>query len=806
MLAKISSKHYNQIGSYQKFFSSWSYSAAISNFEPNVSLPYNKLLDNLSIIRKKLNRPLSLSEKILYSHLDDPECVSNIKRNESFISLNPDRLAMPDSSSQIALLQFISTGMSKVNLPSTIHCDHLIEAHCNAKQDLQEANIKNIEINNFLISASKKYGIGFWKPNSGIIHQIVLENYAFPGGFMIGTDSHTPNAGGLSMCGIGVGAPDALDCMVGYPLQLKAPKIIGIKLNGKLSKWCSPKMIILKVAQLLTVQGGTGAIIEYFGDKQTLDTISCTGMATICNMGAEIGATCSVFQYNESMKEYLNATGREYISNILNKDLINQLLKLDEKFDPKSQYDEFYEINLSKLKPSMNGPYTPDLRHNLGEDLSKEVNKNGWPKNLSASLIGSCTNSSYEDLSRVAFYIKQASNAGLKAVCPLYVSPGSEQIRATMKRDGLQDIFESVGATILGNSCGPCIGQWKREKSQFYDPNKPNSIITSFNRNFAKRNDGNSLTHSFVTSPEICAMLSFSGDITFDPTKDKLKTENGEEFMFKPPTDNDVEFLPKNGFDTSSLNDIYQEPIKNENEASKIEIDIDPTSERIQLYPIFNSLYNNGKDIENGIILIKTRGKCTTDHISLLGPWMKYRGHLDNMSNNCLIGAINDENGKENSIYNVLNDTSDNAVPETAKKYKENKIPWIVIGCDNYGEGSSRETAATVVRNLGGYAVIAKSFARIHETNLKKFGMLALTFDDKSDYDLIQTGDKISIVGINEFKPNKSLQLKVIKRENNKEIKKKIILNHTYNDEQIEWFKYGSSLNYIKQKQKLCEK
>eukprot|EP01084_Bolivina_argentea_P212482 361183_1 len=671
MLTKLIPKHCKYSITSKRLLSS--YNAPISNFEPNIPLPYNKLLNNLSIIRSKLNRPLSLSEKILYSHMEDPECVTDIIRNNSFIKLKPDRLAMPDSSSQIALLQFISTGLPKVSLPSTIHCDHLIIAHSGAEPDLTHANETNIEINNFLTSASKKYGIGLWKPNSGIIHQIVLENYAFPGGFMIGTDSHTPNAGGLSMIGIGVGAPDALDCMVNLPLELTTPKIIGIKLNGKLNEWCSPKMIILKVAELLTVSGGTQSIIEYFGDKDTLDTITCTGMATICNMGAEIGATSSVFQYNESMKEYLYATNRGYIADVLDTQLINELLRLDNEFDPNTQYDEFYEINLSELKPSMNGPYTPDLRHNLGEELEKVADENGWPKQLSASLIGSCTNSSYEDLSRVAYYVEQASNVGLKAKCPLYVSPGSEQIRATIKRDGIQDIFESVGAIMLGNSCGPCIGQWKRETTEFYDPNTPNSIITSFNRNFAKRNDGNPLTNSFITSPEICTTLAFAGNLTFNPEIDNI---NG--FKFIAPNGN---FLPINGFDKG--NETYY--ISPATDGESVKIEIDSNSERISLISEFQFEWD-GNDIIEAIVLIKARGKCTTDHISMAGPWLKYRGHLDILSNNTFIGVINDKNGLENCIENILTG-EEGSVPDTARYYKKNNKSWIVIGGNNYGEG-----------------------------------------------------------------------------------------------------------------------
>ena len=599
-----------------------------------------------------------------------------------------------------------------------------------------------------------------------------MENYAFPGGLLIGSDSHTVNAGGLGMIAIGVGGADVVDAMAGVSWELKAPKIYGVELTGKLSGWTSPKDVILKVADILTVSGGTGGIIEYYGDG--VDTISCTGMGTIANMGAEIGATTSVFGYTQSMKEYLIATKREYIAKECD-DVASELLFPDKG----CEYDKVIKINLSELEPALNGPYTPDLRNIVGDEITASATKNKWPINISASLIGSCTNSSYEDMTRVASIAKQAKKVGLKAKVPFLVTPGSEQVRATIERDGITEMLTSVGGLVLANACGPCIGQWKREKDEYYDPDQPNSIVTSYNRNFAKRNDGNPLTHGFVTSPEIATVLAFTGTLNFDPRNDSIKLDNGSEFKFDEPSG---EYLPERGFDSGV--DTYQAPAK---DGSKVNVNVSPTSDRLQLLEPFDEW--DGNDIDDAVILIKARGKCTTDHISMAGPWLKYRGHLDNISNNLLIGAINDKNGKENTVENVLT-SKDGTVPGTAREYKKNKVNWVIIGDNNYGEGSSREHAALEPRFLGGKAVITKSFARIHETNLKKQGLLPLTFKNPDDYAKLQTGDKVSIVGLKDFAPNKPLYL-VINGN-------KIELNHTFNDEQIKWFKAGSCLNYMK--------
>jgi len=752
----------------------------ISNFEQEVEVPYKKLVDKLQVVRKKLNKPLTLAEKVVYSHLDDPETVSSVKRGESYLKLRPDRVAMQDATAQMAVLQFISSGLPKTQVPSTIHCDHLIRGFEGSAKDLAVANTENKEVYDFLSSSGKKYGIGFWKAGSGIIHQIILENYAFPGGLMIGSDSHTPNAGGLGMCAIGVGGADVVDVMAGLPWELKAPKVIGVELKGELNEWCSPKDVILKVADILTVSGGTGAIVEYFGEG--VKHISCTGMGTICNMGAEIGATTSMFGYTESMKQYLTATERAGIANDADE-------YKDEYLNPDKgcQYDKVITINMSELQPALNGPFTPDLRNALGDEIRAAAEKNGWPMDVTASLIGSCTNSSYEDMCRVASLVEQAKAAGVSLACPFLISPGSEQVRATIARDGIQETLESVGGILLSNSCGPCIGQWHRPKSEIYDPDKPNSIVTSFNRNFAKRNDGNPLTNAFVTSPETCTVLAFAGKLDFNPATDAIKKPDGSEFRFKPPTGN---YLPPNGFDPGM--DTYQEPAK---DGSKLAVSVDPNSERLQLLSPFSAW--DGNDIEDATVLIKARGKCTTDHISMAGPWLKFRGHLDNISNNCLIGAINDANGKENSVENVLSG-SEGGVPDTAREYKKAKRAWVVVGDDNYGEGSSREHAALEPRHLGGRAVITRSFARIHETNLKKQGMLPLTFANKADYDKIQTGDSVSIRGLKSFAPGKPLELVVTKKDG-KQVTG-IPLNHTFNDEQIEWFKAGSALNLMKSK------
>lgn len=731
----------------------------MSPLEPNTTLPYEKLSANLSRVRNVLPGPLTLTEKVVYSHLDDPDCASSIVRGESYLKLRPDRVAMQDATAQMAVLQFMSSGLPKTAVPSSIHCDHLIQAQVEGKADLERAKEMNKEVYDFLASAGAKYGIGFWKPGSGIIHQIVLENYAFPGVMMIGTDSHTPNGGGLGACAVGVGGADAVDVMAGLPWELKAPKVIGVKLTGELNPWSSPKDVILKVADILTVKGGTGAIIEYHGPG--VETISCTGMGTICNMGAEIGATTSIFPVTDSMCDYLDATGRADIAAEArqNKDLLTP--------DNGAKYDQLIEINLSELPPMINGPFTPDLMNTM-KGIGEAARKNGWPLEVSATLIGSCTNSSYEDMTRSADLCKQALAAGLKCKVPFLVTPGSEQVRATIEQDGIADIFREAGGTVLANACGPCIGQWDRP-----DHGK-NTIVTSYNRNFTKRNDGNPNTHAFVTSPDVATIMSFTGTLDFDP-----ETSDIDGFKFQPPKG---VFLPPNGFNPGE--NTYQAPAK---DGSGLSVNVSPTSDRLQLLEPFKKW--NGQNIEDAVVLIKARGKCTTDHISMAGPWLKFRGHLDNISNNMLIGAINDVNGEANTIENVF--TNENGgVPDTARDYKARGQDWVVVGDENYGEGSSREHAALEPRHLGGRAIVVKSFARIHETNLKKQGMLPLTFDNPADYDHLQTGVKVSIVGVDSLSPG--VPLTMIAGD------KQIKLNHTFNSEQIEWFKHGSALNAMK--------
>lgn len=719
---------------------------------------------------KSLDRPLTLSEKVLYGHLDDPETIP--VRGETFLKLRPERVALQDATAQMAVIQFMSSERPSVAVPSTIHCDHLIAAENGAEADMVKAKDINKEVYDFLSSAASKYGLGFWKPGSGIIHQIVLENYAFPGLLMIGTDSHTPNAGGLGACAVGVGGADAVDVMVGLPWELKAPKVIGVKLTGKLQGWASPKDIILKVAGILTVKGGTGAIVEYFGEG--VDSLSCTGMGTICNMGAEIGATTSMFPYNSRMASYLKATGRDGVASLA--DSFSEHLRADEN----ALYDELIEINLSELEPHVNGPFTPDLAHPLSK-LKEEVEKNEWPEVLSAGLIGSCTNSSYEDMTRAASVVKQALAHGLKAASIFSITPGSEQVRATISRDGILDTFSEAGGTVLANACGPCIGQWNRKD---VPKGTPNSIITSFNRNFSQRNDGNPQTHAFVASPEVVTAMAIAGSLKFNPMTDTLKDENGSEFKLEPPSG---EELPARGFDSGV--DTFQAPLE---DGSSVDVVISPSSQRLSRLEPFPAW--DGKDYEDMPVLIKARGKCTTDHISMAGPWLKYRGHLDNISNNMLIGAVNDENGEINSVYNIVSNEF-GAVPDTARAYKAAGLKWVVIGDENYGEGSSREHAALEPRHLGGVAVIVKSFARIHETNLKKQGMLPLTFAEASDYDKIGSRDRVSIVGLGELGPGKSLQMKIHKEDGSIS---EIELKHTFSDEQIEWFKAGSALNKIK--------
>jgi len=665
----------------------------------------------------------------------------------------------------------MSAGLPTVAVPTTVPCDHLIQAQTGAENDLPRAKEINKEVYDFLSSCSAKYGIGFWQPGSGIIHQIVLENYAYPGGMMIGTDSHTPNAGGLGMIAVGVGGADAVDVMAGIPWELKCPKIIGVKLTGKRNGWTSPKDIILKVAGILTVKGGTGAIVEYFGEG--VESISCTGMATICNMGAEIGATTSVFPYNERMDEYLRATRRTEIADLAKQ--YKDLLKADEG----CQYDQIIEINLSELEPHINGPFTPDLATPLSE-FKNAVEKNGWPEELKVGLIGSCTNSSYEDMCRVSSLIKQALDNGVPAKSKFIITPGSEQIRATIVKDGQMELMKKVGGIVLTNACGPCIGQWDRKDIKKGDLN---SIITSYNRNFTARNDANPQTHAFVASPEIVTAMVFGGSLKFNPMKDEITKPDGSKFKFQPPSG---DALPPTGYDQGA--NVYQAPPE---DRSNVQVIVDPNSQRLQLLTPFNKW--NGEDYENLTILIKVKGKCTTDHISMAGPWLKYRGHLDNISNNMLIGAINAENGEANKIRNVLTGEYD-AVPAVARDYKAHSMPWVVIADENYGEGSSREHAALEPRHLGGVAVIVKSFARIHETNLKKQGVLPLTFADAADYDKIDPSDKVSILGLKTLTPGVPLTAKFVKADGSSfEIK----LNHTLNQGQIEWFKAGSALNLL---------
>eukprot|EP01111_Echinosteliopsis_oligospora_P007939 TRINITY_DN232_c0_g1_i1.p1 TRINITY_DN232_c0_g1~~TRINITY_DN232_c0_g1_i1.p1 ORF type:complete len:779 (+),score=262.06 TRINITY_DN232_c0_g1_i1:42-2378(+) len=740
---------------------------SMSRLEEDSFIDYDKIQKRLAEFKKHTDRPLTLSEKVLYGHLDDPS--TKVERGKTYLKLRPDRVAMQDATAQMAVLQFMSSGLPKTLVPSTIHCDHLIEAYKDSKTDMAVAVNTNKEVYDFLSSSALKYGMGFWKPGSGIIHQIVLENYAFPGGLMIGTDSHTPNAGGLGMVAIGVGGADAVDVMSGLPWELKAPKVIGVKLTGKLNGWTAPKDIILKLAGILTVKGGTGAIVEYFGPG--VDTISCTGMATICNMGAEIGATTSLFPFNSKMAEYLKSTNRSDIAQA------SEAFKQNLSADAGAKYDQVIEIDLSTLEPHVNGPFTPDLAHPISS-FANAVREKQWPAHLSAGLIGSCTNSSYEDMTRAAHIARQALDKGLKAKSQFLITPGSEQIRATISRDGLTETFEQVGGVVLANACGPCIGQWRRDDIKKGDKN---SIISSYNRNFTGRNDANPQTHSFVTSPDIVMALSIAGDLTFNPLTDTLTDSNGKQFKLQPPTG---EELPPRGFDAGE--NTYQAPAKGGN----VSVVVDPKSQRLQLLEPFQKW--DGKDLKDMPILIKAQGKCTTDHISAAGPWLKYRGHLDNISNNLLIGATNAENGKANSVKNQVTGEY-KGVPDTARDYKKAGIKWVVLGDENYGEGSSREHAALEPRHLGGAAIITKSFARIHETNLKKQGMLPLTFADPADYDKIQPDARISL-GISNLAPGKQV-IATVKPSSGSSFEVK--LNHTFNEGQIDWFKAGSALNHM---------
>ncbi|KAI4494906.1 hypothetical protein M0804_001107 [Polistes exclamans] len=746
---------------------------AMSKFDKTSYLPYEKLENTLKVVKKRLNRPLTLSEKILYSHLDEPN-KQEIERGTSYLRLRPDRVAMQDATAQMAMLQFISSGLPKVAVPSTIHCDHLIEAQTGGDADLKRAKDINKEVYTFLKTAGAKYGVGFWNPGSGIIHQIILENYAFPGLLMIGTDSHTPNGGGLGCLCIGVGGADAVDVMANIPWELKCPKVIGVKLTGGLKGWTSPKDIILKVAGILTVKGGTGAIVEYFGPG--VDSISCTGMATICNMGAEIGATTSVFPYNYRMQDYLKSTGRGEIASEADK-YREKLLTADSG----AKYDQIIELDLSTLEPHVNGPFTPDLAHPISK-LGETAKKNGWPNKIEVGLIGSCTNSSYEDMGRCANIAKQALKHGLKAKSTFNVTPGSEQIRATIERDGIAEILRDFGGIVLANACGPCIGQWDRKDVK---KGEKNTIVTSYNRNFTGRNDANPATHAFVTSPELVTALSIAGRLDFNPMKDKLKGNDGKEFLLDNPFGDE---LPSRGFDAGV--DTYDSP---PTDGSKVKVDVDAKSQRLQLLEPFDKW--DGKDLTELTVLIKVKGKCTTDHISAAGPWLKYRGHLDNISNNMFIGAVNSENGEVNKIKNQLTGEW-GAVPDVARHYKKNGVRWVAVGDENYGEGSSREHAALEPRHLGGRAIIVKSFARIHETNLKKQGLLPLTFANPSDYDKIQPTDKISLLGLNNIAPGKPVKAEIKHKDGKVDV---ISLNHTLNDQQIGWFKAGSALNRMKE-------
>ena len=737
---------------------------------------YKNFNDKVSKARKLLGREMTYTEKILYSHLWDTNYSRPFGRGTDFVDFKPDRVAMQDATAQMALLQFMSANMPKVSVPSTVHCDHLIQAEAGASKDLHKAVSDNKEVYDFLESVSAKYGIGFWRPGSGIIHQVVLENYAFPGGMMIGTDSHTPNAGGLGMVAIGVGGADAVDVMAGFPWELKFPRIIGVKLTGKLSGWASPKDVILKLAGILTVKGGTGAIIEYFGEGTK--SISCTGKGTICNMGAEIGATTSIFPYDDKMSEYLRITGREDIASAA--DSIRDNLTSDEGSD--KFYDKVIEINLSELEPYINGPFTPDLARTISE-FKNAVKENGYPEELKVGLIGSCTNSSYEDMERAASLAKQALASGLRAKSEFVITPGSEQIRATIERDGQLDLFTKIGGVVLANACGPCIGQWKRHDVK---DGEKNSIITSYNRNFSKRNDGNAATNSFVASPEIVTALVLAGKITFNPLTDTITNSDGKEIKLESPKGDE---LPAKGFDAG--NSGYISPPE---DGSKVEVIIDKSSSRLQILEAFKAP-DLSKDFSNMRLLLKARGKCTTDHISMAGPWLKFRGHLDNISNNMFIGAINFFNDRMNYVKNFVTGSYEE-VPKTARDYKANRVPWVVIGEENYGEGSSREHAAMEPRFLGGKAIIVKSFARIHETNLKKQGMLPLTFANPTDYDLILEDDTFTIM-LDNFSPGNQIKAVITHADKTHH---NILLNHTFNEQQIEWFKAGSALNIISKK------
>jgi aconitate hydratase len=737
---------------------------------------YKNFKNNLDEVKKVLNRPMTYTEKVLYTHLWD-KATSAYTGGKDYVELSPDRVAMQDATAQMALLQFMSAGKKTVAVPSTVHCDHLIQAQVGADDDLLRATEENKEVYDFLQSISSKYGIGFWKPGAGIIHQVVLENYAFPGGMMIGTDSHTPNAGGLGMIAIGVGGADAVDVMAGMPWELKWPKLIGVKLTGKLSGWTSSKDVILKLSGILTVKGGTGAIVEYFGEGTK--SISCTGKGTICNMGAEIGATTSLFPFDEKMASYLRITGRADVANLA-EGLADELIADKEVNDnPEKYFDQVIEINLDELEPHLNGPFSPDKAWPISQ-MKTAVKENNYPDKISVALIGSCTNSSYEDIDRAASVAKQAKEKGLKTISQFTITPGSEQVRATIERDGQLKELTDIGGLILANACGPCIGMWKRMD---IITGEKNTIVTSFNRNFAKRNDGNPETLAFVAGPEITTALALAGSLSFNPLTDELENEKGEKIKLDPPVG---EELPTKGFDEGDRG--FIPPAE---EGSKVEVIVDEKSERLQLLEPFEKW--NGADYTDLFVLLKAKGKCTTDHISMAGPWLRFRGHLDNISNNMFIGAINFFTEEAGKVKNQLTKEY-KSTPEVARHYKSEGIGWVVIGDENYGEGSSREHAAMEPRFLGGKAIIVRSFARIHETNLKKQGMLPLTFANPEDYDLIEEEDRINIIGLEDLLPGKQLKM-IVKHKDG--TKNEVILNHTMNKAQIEWFKAGSALNLI---------
>ena len=739
---------------------------------------YKEIKTKVDKARELTQKPLTLSEKILYSHLWSDNLDTPFIRGKDYVDFAPDRIACQDATAQMALLQFMQAGKKKVAVPTTVHCDHLIQASVGATKDLQSALNNSNEVFNFLESVSNKYGIGFWKPGAGIIHQVVLENYAFPGGMMIGTDSHTVNAGGLGMVAIGVGGADAVDVMAGMPWELKFPKLIGVKLTGKLSGWTAPKDVILKVAGILTVKGGTGAIIEYFGPGA--QSMSCTGKGTICNMGAEVGATTSTFGYDESMERYLRSTDRNDVADAANK--VKDYLTADKEVyeNPEKYFDQVIEINLSELMPHVNGPFSPDIATPISE-MSEKSRKNDWPIKVEWGLIGSCTNSSYEDLSRAASIAQQAIDKKLETKAEFGINPGSEQVRYTAERDGFLDIFENLNAKIFTNACGPCIGQWARQGA---DLKEKNTIVHSFNRNFAKRADGNPNTHAFVASPEMVAAIAISGRLDFNPITDSLINSEGNEVKLDEPTGWE---LPPKGFEVEDAG--YLEPVE---DGSNINVAVDEKSERLQLLEPFKPW--DGQNITNARLLIKALGKCTTDHISMAGPWLRFRGHLDNISNNCLIGAINAFNNKTNFVKNHISGEYE-GVPDTQREYKKNGIDTVIVGDHNYGEGSSREHAAMEPRHLGVKVVLVKSFARIHETNLKKQGMLGITFSNENDYDLIKEDDLFNFIDLDSFSPGKQISIEIVHADGTKDL---IMADHTYNAQQIEWYKEGSALNLIK--------